>query len=74
MQKPTRGILKVSWSRGRSALRAIVSGRLRSGSRGQGMVEYALILMLVAIVLIVIVTVLGTHVSGMYSNISNGIK
>ena len=37
------------------------------------MVEYALILMLVAMVLIVIVGVLGGHVTNMYSNISNGV-
>ncbi|NNM96498.1 MAG: Flp family type IVb pilin [Candidatus Dormibacteraeota bacterium] len=38
------------------------------------MVEYALMLMLVALVLIVILTVLGGHVTDMYSNVSNGIK
>lgn len=37
------------------------------------MVEYALVLMLVALVIIVIMTVLGTHVSHLYSNIANGI-
>ncbi|MHB8393182.1 MAG: Flp family type IVb pilin [Candidatus Dormibacteria bacterium] len=37
------------------------------------MVEYALILMLVAMAVIVIFMVLGHHVGGLYSNISNGI-
>jgi len=74
MQKPARGRLKAPWTRARTAVRAAVPGRLRSGSRGQGMVEYALILMLVAMVVIVIFAVLGTHVSGMYSNVANGIK
>jgi Flp pilus assembly pilin Flp len=38
------------------------------------MVEYALILLLVAMVIIVIMVVLGHRVGGMYSNISNGIQ
>ena len=45
----------------------------RTGERGQGMIEYAFILVLVAMVLIVIVTVLGKQTSNMYSNIANGI-
>ncbi len=74
MQKPTRGLLKAPWEWARRGWRADPQGRLRSGSRGQGMVEYALMLMLVALVLIVILTVLGGHVTDMYSNVSNGIK
>ena len=56
-----------------SKLIARIGGRLQGGSAGQGMVEYALILMLVALVIIVIMTVLGGHVSNLYSNIANGI-
>jgi pilus assembly protein Flp/PilA len=41
---------------------------------GQGMVEYALILMLIALVLIIVVTVLGGQTSNLYSNISNGLN
>jgi len=37
--------------------------------RGQGMVEYALIILLVALVLILIVTLLGTQISKLYSQI-----
>ena len=69
MQKPNRGSIK-------ALLSARVRARgehLRSGSPGQGMVEYALVLMLVAMVLIVIVGVLGGHVTDMYSNVSNGV-
>jgi pilus assembly protein Flp/PilA len=40
---------------------------------GQGMVEYALILVLIAIVVIVILTVLGKQVNNVFSNISNGL-
>jgi pilus assembly protein Flp/PilA len=37
--------------------------------RGQGLVEYALIILLVALVLILIVTLLGTQISQLYSKI-----
>jgi pilus assembly protein Flp/PilA len=37
--------------------------------RGQGLVEYALIILLVALVLILIVTLLGTQISQLYSEI-----
>jgi pilus assembly protein Flp/PilA len=46
----------------------------RREERGQGMVEYALILMLVAIVVLVAIQVLGHSTTGLYSNISNGLK
>ena len=36
---------------------------------GQGMVEYALILMLVVIVVIVILAVLGPQIGNMFSNV-----
>jgi pilus assembly protein Flp/PilA len=36
---------------------------------GQGLVEYALILVLVAVVVIVILTVLGPAIGGVFSNI-----
>lgn len=39
------------------------------GENGQGLVEYALILMLVALVIIGIVTLLGTQVSSLYSEV-----
>ena len=40
---------------------------------GQGMVEYALILVLIAIVVIVILTVVGSQVNNVFSNISSGL-
>ena len=40
---------------------------------GQGLVEYALILVLIAIVVIGILTVLGARVSGVFSNINSGL-
>jgi len=41
---------------------------------GQGLVEYAIIIMLIAIVLIAIVTIFGTQVSTLYSQISSGVS
>ena len=40
---------------------------------GQGLVEYALILVLIAIVVIGIMTLLGTQVSQVFSQISSGL-
>jgi pilus assembly protein Flp/PilA len=41
--------------------------------RGQGMVEYALILVLIAVVVIVILQVVGNQVNNVFSNVSNGL-
>ena len=41
---------------------------------GQGLVEYALILVLIAIIVIVILGVLGTQVSTIFSQITSGLK
>ncbi len=41
---------------------------------GQGLVEYALILVLVAIVVIVILTLLGTQVSQVFSQIASALS
>jgi len=38
---------------------------------GQGLVEYALIIMLVAIIVLVILAVVGPSVGNMYSNVIN---
>jgi len=41
---------------------------------GQGLVEYALILVLIAIVVIGILTLLGQRVSGVFSQINSGLS
>jgi pilus assembly protein Flp/PilA len=41
--------------------------------KGQGMVEYALIIVLIAIVVIVVLTVLGTQISTVFSRISSAL-
>jgi pilus assembly protein Flp/PilA len=40
---------------------------------GQGMVEYALILVLIAIAVIVVLDVVGKDVNNVFSNISHGL-
>ena len=40
---------------------------------GQGMVEYALILVLIAIVVILILTTVGKQVKNLYSNVSSNL-
>ena len=41
----------------------------KSGQRGQGMVEYALILVLVSIVVIVILITMGNQIANVFSNV-----
>jgi pilus assembly protein Flp/PilA len=41
--------------------------------KGQGLVEYALILVLIAIVVILILTFLGSQVNSTFSRISSGL-
>jgi pilus assembly protein Flp/PilA len=41
--------------------------------KGQGLVEYALILVLIAIIVIVILTLLGTRVSYIFSQIGSAL-
>jgi len=41
---------------------------------GQGLVEYALVLVLVAIVVIAILTLLGPQIGNVFSQVVNGLK
>ena len=41
--------------------------------KGQGLVEYAIILALIAIVVIAVMTLLGTKVKGTFSTINNSL-
>lgn len=43
-------------------------------SEGQGLVEYALILVLVAVVVIAILTVLGPQIGSVFSEITAGLN
>jgi len=48
--------------------------RARTREDGQGLVEYALILMLIAIVVVVVVSTLGHTVNNVFSNVSGGLS
>jgi pilus assembly protein Flp/PilA len=54
------GVVFVSFNKG---------GSTRDGQRGQGMVEYALILVLVSIVVIVILLTMGNQIQNVFSNV-----
>lgn len=54
-------------------LRESARDALRCDQEGQGMVEYALVLMLIAIVVIVVLTTIGKRVNNIFSNVSSGL-
>jgi pilus assembly protein Flp/PilA len=45
----------------------------RRGQQGQGMVEYALILVLIAVVVIAVLIVLGNQVQNVFCNVAGAI-
>lgn len=47
---------------------------LRNEQEGQGLVEYALILVLVAIVVIAILAILGPQIANVFSRVTNGLS
>jgi len=47
--------------------------RHRRDERGQGLVEYGMILILVAVVVIVVLAVLGPGVGNLFSNVVSGL-
>jgi pilus assembly protein Flp/PilA len=47
--------------------------RVLRSDEGQGMVEYALILVLIAVVVIAVLIVLGNQVQNVFCNISGGL-
>jgi pilus assembly protein Flp/PilA len=66
-----------SWIAGLQTVDVSPRGRNRvdrGAERGQGMVEYALVLVLIAVVVIVIIGVVGAQVNNVFSNISNGMS
>jgi pilus assembly protein Flp/PilA len=46
----------------------------RKEEEGQGLVEYALILVLVAIVVIAILAILGPQIANIFSKVTNGMS
>ena len=58
-----------TWPKGgKNIVKRIVFGS-NDGQRGQGMVEYALILVLVSIVVIVILLTMGNQIANVFSNV-----
>ena len=55
-------------------LAARAKDRVVNREEGQGMVEYALILVLIAVVVIIILSVVGKQVNNVFSNVSNGLN
>ena len=51
----------------------LVDRLIRTSERGQGMVEYALILVLIAVVVIAVLIILGNQVANVFCNISGAI-
>lgn len=50
-----------------------LSRLLDSGEEGQGMVEYAFIVVLIALIVIVVIIIIGNQTKNMWSNISAGL-
>jgi len=50
-----------------------LAGDTPSAESGQGMVEYALILVLIAIVVVVVLTIVGSQVNNVFSNVTSGL-
>jgi Flp pilus assembly pilin Flp len=48
--------------------------RRRDSERGQGLVEYGLVIILIAIFVIVVVGVVGHQANNVFSNVSNGLS
>lgn len=44
----------------------------KEGQQGQGLIEYALVLVLVAVVVIAIISLVGPQIGNMYSRITQG--
>jgi pilus assembly protein Flp/PilA len=62
-----------AYLRMREVMLQLLDRAVSSGQNGQGMVEYALILVLIAVVVIVILKTLGGQVNNAFSNVSNAL-
>lgn len=52
----------------------VPTSRRRDDERGQGLVEYGLILILIAVFVIVVVGIVGHQTNNVFSNVSNGLS
>jgi pilus assembly protein Flp/PilA len=69
--KPTTDHMFPSLGKGGNLMRNKIE---QMKKKGQGLVEYALILVLIAIVVILILTFLGSKVNSTFSTIGSGLK
>jgi pilus assembly protein Flp/PilA len=60
------------WEEWRHYLRSLWHAR-HASEEGQGLVEYAMILVLVVLIVLVVVTLLGPWVGNVYSNVINAL-
>jgi len=63
--------LSLIWLQGNSEERRNTTMLLARKEKGQGLVEYALIIVLVSIVVIVALTLLGPQIGNVFNNISS---
>ena len=54
-------------------LRPMVWLKTLKSERGQGLVEYALILVLIAVVVVLILTNIGTQVNSVFNDVNNAL-
>jgi pilus assembly protein Flp/PilA len=66
-------MLTDAYLRFREAFKRVLDRAEHDDEEGQGMIEYALILVLIAVVVIVVLTTIGKRVSNLYSNINSGL-
>ncbi|MGD0371424.1 MAG: Flp family type IVb pilin [Candidatus Dormibacteria bacterium] len=62
-----------TYSQLREAARRHLERVLSGGQEGQGMVEYGLILVLIAVVVVLILGTIGSRINDVFSNVSNGL-
>lgn len=57
----------------RSTLRPVLRRGRRAAEEGQGLVEYAFIVVMIALVVLIMVMVIGKQTNNFYSNVSNAL-
>ena len=62
-----------TYSQLREAARRHLERVLSGGQEGQGMVEYGLILVLIAVVVVLILSTVGKRLNNAFSNVSNAL-
>ncbi len=66
--------LASTYIRVREAARRPLDRSLSRGEEGQGLVEYGLIAVLIAVVVILVLATIGSKIKNLFSNVSNGLN